>query len=61
MLLGNSAEITEQLKAVEAAGIEECILYFNVGKKPHSMVKDQMHKFMEEVAPNFDNYRVAAE
>ena len=61
VLLGSSAEITEQLKAVEAAGIEECILYFNVGKKPNGMVKDQMHKFMEEVAPNFENYRVAAE
>ena len=61
VLLGNSAEITEQLKAVEAAGIDECILYFNVGKKPHGMVKDQMHKFMEEVAPNFENYQVAAE
>ena len=60
-MLGTSAEITEQLKAVEAAGIEECILYFNVGKKPHGMVKDQMHKFMEEVAPNFESYQVAAE
>ncbi len=48
-------------KAVEAAGIDECILYFNVGGKPHGMVKDQMHKFMEEIAPNFDNYSVAAE
>ena len=61
VLLGNSAEITEQLKAVEAAGIDECILYFNVGNKPHGMVKDQMHKFMEEVAPNFENYSIAAE
>ena len=46
---------------VEAAGIEECILYFNVGNKPHGLVKEQMHKFMDEVAPNFSNYRIAAE
>jgi hypothetical protein len=61
VLLGNSAQITEQLKKVEAAGIDECILYFNVGHKPNQMVKDQMHKFMDEVAPNFENYRIAAE
>ena len=61
VLIGNSAAITEQLKEVEAAGIDECILYFNVGRKPHQMVKEQMHKFMEEVAPNFTNYRIAAE
>ena len=45
----------------EEAGIDECILYFNVGKKPHGLVKDQMYKFMEEVAPNFETYQVAAE
>ena len=61
VLIGNADAITEQLKEVEAAGIDECILYFNVGNKPHGMVKDQMHKFMEEVAPNFKNYQIAAE
>jgi hypothetical protein len=29
------------------------ILYFNVGRKPHALVKEQMHRFMEEVAPAF--------
>jgi hypothetical protein len=24
-------------------------------------VKEQMHKFMEEVAPNFESYQIAAE
>ena len=61
VLIGNSAQITEKLKEVEAAGVEEVILYFNVGNKPHSMVKDQMHKFMAEIAPNFENYQLAAE
>jgi hypothetical protein len=54
ILLGSSAKVTEVLKRVEAAGIEEVILYFNVGAKPHSLVVEQMHKFMEEVAPQFE-------
>jgi alkanesulfonate monooxygenase SsuD/methylene tetrahydromethanopterin reductase-like flavin-dependent oxidoreductase (luciferase family) len=53
VLLGNSAGITETLKKVEAAGFSEVILYFNVGMKPHQMVKDEMDRFMREVAPHF--------
>ena len=41
------------LKKVEAAGFAEVILYFNVGMKPHQQVKDEMDRFMREVAPNF--------
>jgi hypothetical protein len=29
------------------------ILYFNVGNKPNAMVKEQMHRFMQEIAPHF--------
>ncbi len=63
ILIGSSAQITETLKRVEAAGISEVILYFNVGNKPHSLVKEQMHKFIEEVAPAFEggHRRAAAE
>jgi alkanesulfonate monooxygenase SsuD/methylene tetrahydromethanopterin reductase-like flavin-dependent oxidoreductase (luciferase family) len=53
VLIGNSAQITETLKKVEAAGVSEVILYFNVGMKPHGMVKDEMARFMAEVAPHF--------
>ena len=53
MLLGSSARITEILKKVEAAGFDEVILYFNVGQKPHGEVKDEMARFMAEVAPSF--------
>ena len=53
VLLGNSAQITDTLKKVEAAGVEEVILYFNVGMKPHQQVKDEMARFMSEVAPHF--------
>jgi alkanesulfonate monooxygenase SsuD/methylene tetrahydromethanopterin reductase-like flavin-dependent oxidoreductase (luciferase family) len=54
VLLGNSARIIEVLKKVEAAGIDEVILYINVGLKPHQQVKDEMARFMKEVAPAFE-------
>jgi alkanesulfonate monooxygenase SsuD/methylene tetrahydromethanopterin reductase-like flavin-dependent oxidoreductase (luciferase family) len=53
VLLGSPARITETLKKVEAAGFDEVILYFNVGLKPHPQVKDEMARFMAEVAPSF--------
>jgi hypothetical protein len=53
VLIGSSARITEILKKVEAAGFDEVILYFNVGLKPHGQVKDEMARFMSEVAPAF--------
>jgi len=42
------------------AQTDEVILYFNVGLKPHQMVKDEMARFMAEVAPHFTNPREAA-
>ena len=54
ILVGTPAQIIDDLKRVEQAGIAEVILYFNYGLKPHAMVKDQMQRFMEEVAPAFD-------
>ena len=36
------------------AGISEVILYFNYGLKPHAQVKEQMARFMEEIAPAFE-------
>src|SRR5271170_3162146 len=54
VLLGSSEQITETLKKVEAAGFSEVILYFNVGLKPHAQVKDEMARFMTEVAPAFN-------
>lgn len=53
ILLGPPAQIAETLRRVEAAGIAEVILYFNVGAKPHAMVLEQMDRFMAEVAPQF--------
>ena len=56
-LLGWSARITEILKKVEGAGFDEVILYFNVGLKPHNQVKEEMARFMTEVAPAFAGAR----
>ena len=53
VLLGSPAQVTDTLKKVEAAGFSEVILYFNVGMKPHNQVKEEMDRFMHEVAPNF--------
>jgi hypothetical protein len=38
---------------VADAGFDEVILYFNVGLKPHGEVKDEMARFMQQVAPSF--------
>jgi alkanesulfonate monooxygenase SsuD/methylene tetrahydromethanopterin reductase-like flavin-dependent oxidoreductase (luciferase family) len=53
ILLGSTHQILDSLKRIEAAGIEEVILYFNVGGKPHVRVMAQMAQFMSEVAPHF--------
>jgi alkanesulfonate monooxygenase SsuD/methylene tetrahydromethanopterin reductase-like flavin-dependent oxidoreductase (luciferase family) len=55
ILIGSSQQIIDTLKKVEATGIEEVILYINVGQKPHNQVKDEMARFMAEVAPEFAN------
>jgi alkanesulfonate monooxygenase SsuD/methylene tetrahydromethanopterin reductase-like flavin-dependent oxidoreductase (luciferase family) len=53
VLIGPPAHIIDVLKKVEDAGFAEVILYFNVGQKPHGQVKDEMARFMSEVAPAF--------
>jgi len=54
ILVGSSAQIADTLaRKVAAAGFDEVILYFNLGLKPHDQVKDEMARFMAEVAPQF--------
>jgi alkanesulfonate monooxygenase SsuD/methylene tetrahydromethanopterin reductase-like flavin-dependent oxidoreductase (luciferase family) len=53
VLLGTPQRIVDTLRKAEAAGISEVILYVNVGLKPHAQVKDEMARFMAEVAPAF--------
>jgi len=54
ILCGSPQHIIDTLKQVEAAGIAEVILYFNYGRIPHAQVKEQMQRFMTEVAPAFE-------
>jgi alkanesulfonate monooxygenase SsuD/methylene tetrahydromethanopterin reductase-like flavin-dependent oxidoreductase (luciferase family) len=54
VLLGSASKIIDTLKKAEAAGIDEVILYFNVGLKPPAQVRDEMARFMAEVAPAFE-------
>jgi hypothetical protein len=60
VLIGSPARMIETLKKVEAAGFSEVILYFNVGLKPHNQVKEEMARFMSEVAPAFADTRQKA-
>jgi alkanesulfonate monooxygenase SsuD/methylene tetrahydromethanopterin reductase-like flavin-dependent oxidoreductase (luciferase family) len=54
VLIGNATRIIDTLKLkAEAAGFDEVILYFNLGLKPHERVKEEMARFMAEVAPAF--------
>ncbi len=52
VLIGPPSGIVETLRKVKAAGFSEVILYFNVGMKPHVQVKEEMDRFMREVAPH---------
>jgi alkanesulfonate monooxygenase SsuD/methylene tetrahydromethanopterin reductase-like flavin-dependent oxidoreductase (luciferase family) len=53
VLLGTPRQIVDTLKKAEAAGVAEIILYVNVGLKPHAQVREEMARFMSEVAPHF--------
>jgi alkanesulfonate monooxygenase SsuD/methylene tetrahydromethanopterin reductase-like flavin-dependent oxidoreductase (luciferase family) len=53
VLIGSPDRIAEILRKVREAGVDEVILYFNVGQKPHAQVKAEMGRFMAEVAPGF--------
>ena len=61
ILTGSPQKIIDDLKAVEAAGIAEVILYFNYGLKPYAMVTEQMDRFAREIMPVFAGSRIAAQ
>src|SRR2546422_4841102 len=44
ILIGPADAIIATLKRVEQDGIDEVILYFNVGRKPHALVTEQMRR-----------------
>jgi alkanesulfonate monooxygenase SsuD/methylene tetrahydromethanopterin reductase-like flavin-dependent oxidoreductase (luciferase family) len=53
VVTGDAQRCIAQLKGLEAAGIEEVILYFNVGAYPHADTMKMMERFAKEVAPAF--------
>lgn len=53
IITGSPEECVESLKKVEAAGVEEVILYFNFGAYPHKDTLKMMDRFMRDVAPHF--------
>jgi alkanesulfonate monooxygenase SsuD/methylene tetrahydromethanopterin reductase-like flavin-dependent oxidoreductase (luciferase family) len=60
VLIGSPEKIIEDLRGIEASGISEVILYFNYGMKPHALVKEQMHRFMTDIAPAFRSESIHA-
>ncbi len=54
ILLGSPQRVIDTLKEVEAIGIEEVMLYFNFGRLPDAMVREQMDRFMSDIAPAFE-------
>jgi len=55
IVTGNLEQCLKTLKSVEAAGIEEVILYFNFGGYAHSDTMRMMERFAKEVMPHFNN------
>ena len=53
IVAGDAAHCVEVLKRVEAAGIEEVILYFNYGAYPHADTVRMMERFARDLMPHF--------
>jgi alkanesulfonate monooxygenase SsuD/methylene tetrahydromethanopterin reductase-like flavin-dependent oxidoreductase (luciferase family) len=53
IITGSPAQVVEQLKRVEAAGIDEVICYFNYGALSHADTLAHMERFAAEVLPAF--------
>ena len=53
VVTGDAERVIEHLKGVEATGIEEVILYFNMGAYPHVDTMRMMERFAKEVRPAF--------
>ena len=54
ILLDSPQRIIDHLATVEATEIVGVILYFNFGRKPDTMVRAQMDRFIAEIAPVLD-------
>ena len=54
VLLGSPDQIGEAITKIESEGVEEIGLYVNIGLKEPQQTKDEMQRFMEEIAVHFD-------
>lgn len=53
IVTGTVGEVLEQFQAVEEAGIEEVICYFNFGLLSHEETLRQMERVSEDIMPHF--------
>ncbi|HZP25433.1 MAG TPA: LLM class flavin-dependent oxidoreductase [Dehalococcoidia bacterium] len=60
IITGDPEACIEHLKRVEAAGIEEVILYFNFGAYSHVETMRMMERFAKQVMPHFQETGVKA-
>lgn len=61
IIVGNADYVTEKLKEIEAAGIEEVIIYFDFGGLPHAETLAAMERFATQVMPHFENTNLKVE
>lgn len=54
VLLGSPEQIGEAVAKIESEGVEKIGLYVNIGLKDPQQTKDEMQRFMEDVAVHFD-------
>jgi alkanesulfonate monooxygenase SsuD/methylene tetrahydromethanopterin reductase-like flavin-dependent oxidoreductase (luciferase family) len=60
IVTGSRDDVVAQLKRVEAAGIDEVILYFSFGAYPHAKVLAMMERVAREVLPEVARQTVPA-
>ena len=53
VLLGTTQSIVDSVGRFEDMGIDELGLYVNIGLKDPQQTREEMQRFMEEVAPRF--------
>ncbi|WP_026961418.1 LLM class flavin-dependent oxidoreductase [Alicyclobacillus herbarius] len=56
IIVGDAEYCVEALKKVEAAGVEEVILYFDFGGLSHAETLKSMERFAKFVLPHFQNH-----
>jgi alkanesulfonate monooxygenase SsuD/methylene tetrahydromethanopterin reductase-like flavin-dependent oxidoreductase (luciferase family) len=59
IVTGTADEVIAQFKAVQDAGIEEVICYFNFGLQPYDETRHQMRRLALEVMPHFDGRQIS--